>query len=80
MACVLSLANSGGGKCGQKSWEIFMETMKGDTDLWDKKMEKNHPGINFYRLHMCTKKGRKRKGKFLLYIDLGCILLSAYTC
>lgn len=66
MACVLSLANCPvmvghvGKKLGKSSWK----TTKGDTDLCDKKMEKTHPGINFYRLHCCTKKGRKRKGKF----------------
>ena len=51
------------GKCGQKSWEIFMETTKGDTDLWDKNWKKTIQ-VEISIGYIVAQKRRKRKGKF----------------
>jgi len=46
-----------------KSREIFMETTKGDTDLWDKNSQKTIQ-VDISIGYMCAQKRRKRKGKF----------------
>lgn len=57
--------------------------LHGNNERWHgslgQKNGKNHPGINFYRLHCCTKKSQKEGEVFAVY-RLGCILLSAYKC
>ena len=49
---------SQGGKCGKK-----LGNLHGNNERWHgslgQKIGKNHPGRNFYRLHMCAKKARK---------------------
>ena len=57
-----------------------METTEGDTDLCDKNWKKHIQVESSIGYIVTQKKGAKGRGSFLLYIDLGCILLSAYTC